>query len=69
MKKKQLEKLSINLKPEKNSLLRELIKREKNSIEAIVSIHNRTLDFEFLLGGYILQREKMWDKVVDMFSF
>ena len=30
------------------------IKKWKNSIEMIVNIHNKTLDFKILFGGYIL---------------
>ena len=35
------------------------IKRRKNSIEMIVGIYNRTLDFWLLFGSYLFQREMM----------
>jgi len=50
MKENMTRKNISNLKPEENLLLTEL----KNSIEMIVSVYNRALDFLSLLGYHIL---------------
>ena len=66
-KKKQLEKLSINLKPEINSLLRELIKREKIPLRQLLASTIELLIFSFYLEVIFFKERRCGTKLLTCF--